>query len=231
MTKTVILPAHVGFILDGNRRWAREQELPTLEGHKVGLDNFNTIASYAFKRGISCVSAFVFSTENWKRTEEEVGYLMNLVTRAIDNYLNEFHKEGIKIVILGRRDGLRSKVLKAILRAEEATKDNTNGTLALCFNYGGQEEIVDAAKELIRKGIPADSLTKEDIAQALYGPEVPDVDLVIRTSGEHRMSGYMMWRTAYSEVYFSEKYWPSFEVEDLEIALDDYANRERRFGS
>ncbi len=221
------LPQHVGLILDGNRRWAKQQGLPTLEGHRRGSTVFKDIAFHAFERGVQNVSAYVFSQENWERTEEEVGYLMQLVLKAVEQYLDEFQERGIRLVILGRRDGLRSKVISAIKRAEEKTKDNTNGTLALCFNYGGQQEIVDAAQAVIENG---QELTTQSLSSALYQPQVPNLDLVIRTSGEQRLSGFMLWRAAYAELYFSDKMWPAFTAADFDQALQAYADRERRFG-
>jgi len=231
MSETAIMPTHVGFILDGNRRWAKEQGLPTLEGHKQGSEVFKEIALHAFERGVQYVSGFVFSTENWKRTEEEVGYLMGLVSNAVENYLDTFHKEGVRIVILGRRDGLRNKVLKAIQKAEETTKENTRGTLALCLNYGGQDEIVDAVKNIVESGLGSSLVTAEIVDQNIYAPQIPPLDLLIRTSGEQRTSGFMLWRAAYAELYFCDKYWPSFSVSDLDGALDCYGYRERRFGN
>lgn len=223
----VTLPQHVGIILDGNRRWAKQQGLPALEGHRRGSAVFKDIALHAFECGVHNVTAYVFSHENWERTDEEVGYLMQLVIKAVEQYLNEFEERGIKLVILGRRDGLRQKVLNAIKRAEDKTKDNTKGTLALCFNYGGRQEIVDAAQQVVDAG---NSLTPQSISSALYQPEVPDLDLVIRTSGEQRLSGFMLWRAAYAELYFSDKMWPAFTAADFDEALQAYADRERRFG-
>lgn len=226
-----VIPTHIGFILDGNRRWAKEQGIATLEGHRRGLDNLNEIAKHSFKRGVSYVSAFVFSVENWKRTEEEVGYLMGLVTKALEDYLDTFHKEGIKIVVLGRRDGLRAKVLQAINKAEEATKNNQNGTLGLCFNYGGHEEITDAVKEIVRSKVVAEEVTSDLIANHLYGSEIPPIDLIIRTSGEQRLSGFMLWRSNYSELLFCDTYWPAYTTHDLDNSLEWYSLRERRFGN
>ncbi len=221
------LPQHVGIILDGNRRWAKQQGLPVLEGHRRGSVVFKDIAFHAFERGVHNVTAYIFSQENWERTEEEVGYLMQLVIKAVEQYLDEFQERGIRLVILGRRDGLRRKVVNAIKRAEDKTKDNTNGTLALCFNYGGREEIVDAAKQVVAAG---ETLTTQSITSALYQPDIPNLDLVIRTSGEQRLSGFMLWRAAYAELYFSDKMWPAFTAADFDIALNAYADRERRFG-
>lgn len=227
MSDTNVIPSHVGIILDGNRRWAKQQGLPTLEGHRRGAEVFKEIALHAFGRGVSNVSAYVFSQENWQRTEEEVGYLMNLVVKAVENYLDEFNERGIKVVILGRRDGLRKKVIEAIAKTEEKTKHNTNGTLALCFNYGGREEIVDAADSLAKDH---KKITVESIGSAIYFPEIPDVDLIIRTSGEQRLSGFMLWRAAYSELYFSPVMWPAFTAQDFDVAIEDFNKRQRRHG-
>ncbi len=223
------IPNHLGIILDGNRRWATKNNLPLLEGHKKGAQVFEELALHAFNRGVKFVTGYVFSTENWQRTDEEVGYLMALVSKAVEDYLDVFHKEGIRIVILGRRDGLRSKVLKAITRAEETTADNTKGMLALCFNYGGQEEIVDSVNSMIAEGVR--EISKKDIEDNLYGPDLPNVDLLIRTSGEQRTSGFMLWRSPYAELYFSDVLWPDFTTSDLDNAFVSYSNRERRFGN
>lgn len=231
MSDTADLPQHVGIILDGNRRWAKEQGKLTLEGHKVGAEVFKDISIGAFERGIKYLSAYIFSTENWSRTEEEVGYLMGLVMNAVENYLDEFHQQGIKIVIMGRREGLRSKVLKSIQAAEEKTAENVRGTLALCFNYGGHDEIVHATQQLIEQGVTAKEVTAEKIEANLFAPEVPAADLIIRTSGEHRLSGFMLWRSAYSELHFTDKYWPDFTMDDFDAALADYTQRQRRFGA
>lgn len=224
------IPAHLGLILDGNRRWARQHDLPTLEGHRQGYDNLKDIAKVAINRGVSFVSAYIFSTENWNRTPREVKYLMDLAYRIMTKDVAELNKEQIKVVWLGSREKVSSKLLDAIEKAETSTRYNTRGTLALCFNYGGQEELVDAVRKVVTDGIPADKVTREVLENALYAPEVPPVDLLIRTSGEQRLSGYMMYRTAYAELFFTNKYWPDFSEQDLEIALVDYAERERRHG-
>lgn len=222
------VPAHVGIILDGNRRWAKQQGLPTLEGHRRGAETFKEIALHAFEKGVGTVSAYIFSNENWQRTEEEVGYLMQLVIKAVDQYLDEFHERGIKVVILGRREGLRKKVVESIVHTESKTADNTGGTLALCFNYGGQEEIADAAAQL---AATKQEITSENLSLAMYKPEVPNLDLIIRTSGEQRLSGFMLWRSPYAELYFTPTLWPAFTPADFDFALTDYANRQRRFGT
>jgi undecaprenyl diphosphate synthase len=229
MSQTI--PTHIGFILDGNRRWARENDLPTLEGHKRGSEVFQEIALHAFKRGVKNVTGFVFSSENWQRTDEEVGYLMGLVVKAVEDYLDTFNKEGIRIVILGRRDGLRAKVLNSIKKAEETTANNTNGTLGLCFNYGGQDEIADAVKLIVDNNVDSKKIDRQLISSYMYNPFLPDLDLIIRTSGEQRTSGFMLWRSTYAEMVFNSKYWPAYSTQDLDQDLECYAERERRFGS
>lgn len=223
-------PKHVGIILDGNRRWAKNQGIPTLEGHRKGAEVFKDISLHAFDKGVEYLSAYVFSTENWSRTKEETSYLMKLVVKAVEKYLSEFHKKGIKIIVLGERSNLNSSVLKAIEQTEQKTANNENGTLALCFNYGGQQEIIDATKKIISKNINLQELTLSLFEQNLYSPELPQLDLLIRTSGEQRTSGFMLWRSAYAELLFSEKLWPDYTVEDFDEALIEYNKRQRRFG-
>lgn len=231
MSDTATLPTHVGIILDGNRRWAKQQGLPVIQGHRHGMDVLKDISFHAFDKGVSYLSAFVFSTENWQRTEEEVNYLMDLVVKAVEKYLDEYHAKGVRIIILGRREGIRQKVLDAAARTEEKTKHNTNGVLALCFNYGGKEEIVDGVRQLIEKGIAAEDINEEVLASVLYAPEIPDADLVIRTSGEQRTSGFMLYRAAYAELKFIDKLWPEFTTADFDGILQEYETRERRFGA
>jgi len=225
---TVPVPRHLGIILDGNRRWAKQQGLKTLEGHQQGAEVFREIVYAALDRGVEYVSAWIFSTDNWKRTQEEVSYLMGLVLKVVDKYLDEFHQKGVKIVILGSREGLNDKVIAALDKTIEKTANNTQGTVALCFNYGGKQEIIDAIKRL-----PDDEkadLTSDKFEQYLYSKDVPGVDLIVRTSGERRTSGYMMWRADYAELLFVDKFWPDFTTEDLDEVLAEYKQRNRRFG-
>jgi undecaprenyl diphosphate synthase len=230
MTDTAALPVHVGIVLDGNRRWAKKNGVPDIQGHRQGMDVLKDVSFHAFERGVQYLSAYVFSTENWQRAEEEVNYLMDLTVKAVEKYLDEFHERGVRVVVLGRRKGIRQKVLDAMTRAEEKTKDNTQGTLALCFNYGGREELVDALKHIVAEGFTPNQITADVIAGSLYSPEIPDLDLLIRTSGEERTSGFMLYRAAYAELYFVDKLWPDFTNKDFDGALDNYAKRERRFG-
>jgi undecaprenyl diphosphate synthase len=230
MTENIMVPTHLGLILDGNRRWARSQGLPTLEGHRKGYDNLKTIARHAFESGVQYVSAFVFSTENWNRAKQEVDYLMNLAMKIASKDAAELIKENIKIVVLGIEDRLDAKLVDMWRRTEEDSKNNTGGTLALCFNYGGLREISDAVKKIAAKGAKAEDISEELVAQNLYHPEVPAVDLMIRTSGEQRISNFMLWRLAYAELYFTNKHWPAFTPADLDLAIAEYTKRQRRYG-
>lgn len=223
------IPQHLGIILDGNRRWAEAQGLSPLEGHQKGAEVFRDVVYAAFDRGIQYISAYVFSTENWQRTQEEVSYLMNLVLKVVEKYLGEFHEKGIKVLILGSREGLSAKVQKALDKTIAQTADNQKGTVALCFNYGGKQEIIDAIKQ-VPEGEKA-SLTPDKFEQYLYSAEVPVVDMVVRTSGEQRTSGFMLWRADYAELLFVKKMWPDFTVADLDEVLAEYKRRSRRFGN
>lgn len=225
-----VVPKHLGLILDGNRRWAREHGLPTLEGHRKGYENLKTIARAAFDRGVQYVSAYIFSTENWSRSQEEVDYLMNLAMKIATKDAKKLIKENIKIVVLGIEDKVPPKLVKTWRETEAASKNNTGGTLAICFNYGGQLEITDAVKNIISAGTTADEVTTDLITQNLYHPEVPPIDLMIRTSGEQRISNFMLWRMAYAEMYFAQVHWPAFDVVQLDEALAEFACRNRRFG-
>lgn len=224
------IPNHLGLILDGNRRWAREQGLPTLEGHRQGYENLKTLARHAFKQGVQYVSAYIFSTENWSRDKAEVDYLMNLALKIATKDAKELSKENIKVVVLGITDNVPAKLVKAWRNTEEDSKNNTGGTLALCFNYGGTRELTDAIKAIIEDGISSDKISEQTISDHLYHPEIPDVDFMIRTSGEHRISNFMLWRIRYAELYFVDTHWPGLTVDDLTAALEEFANRNRRFG-
>lgn len=223
-----VLPRHLGLILDGNRRWARSRGLPQLKGHQKGYENLKTIARAGFKRGVPFISAYIFSTENWNRSEDEVSYLMDLAYDVATKEVRELNKDNIRVRFLGSRDHLSSRLLEAIDEAEDITRRNSGGTLALCFNYGGQQEIVDAVNEI--RDQPT-LITAEAIEEHLYAHDVPPLDLIIRTSGEQRLSNFMLWRSAYAELYFCDVHWPAFSEDDLERALEDYAARQRRFGT
>ncbi len=225
-----IVPKHVGLILDGNRRWATSRGLKSVEGHKVGAETFKKVSLAAFDRGVQYLTAYVFSTENWHRTKDEVSFLMKLIVRAVELHLDGFHQNNIKIVVLGDRTGIPKSVLDAIERTIQKTSANTGGVLGLCFNYGGKPEILQAVRSIVKSGVSAEDIDEGLLDTYMYEPEIPAMDLMIRTSGEHRTSGYMLWRADYAELYFLDKLWPDFTVEDFDEALADYAKRQRRFG-
>lgn len=227
---------HLGFIVDGNRRWARERGLPTLEGHRRGFDKVEKIASEVISRGVEFVSFYMFSTENWGRSDEEVAYLMDLLRKNAEKMAKKFKKEGIRCVIMGRKEPAPDDVWEKLLKLEEETKDGVKGTVCICFNYGGHWEIADAVTKILAKRADDKScadlaeITPETIAENLYHPEVPPADLIVRTSGEERISGFQLWRAAYSEFLFLEKYFPDMEIDDLDGIFAEYDSRQRRFG-
>lgn len=230
MSDDLIIPRHVGYIIDGNRRWAKKHGLPTYEGHLAGYNAVKEIAFASRDAGIEYMSIYIFSTENWKRSQEEVKGLMALILRVFTSDVKLFDENNIRLKVLGVREGLDSKIIKAIDSLEERTKSNTAGTVAICLNYGGQSEIVDAVKKIVKQGVPADDITVDLIAENLYGAEVPPVDVVVRTSGEKRLSNFMLWRSAYSELIFLKKMWPDMTKDDVTDIIKEYSNRHRRFG-
>ena len=230
MSEKTELPRHVGFIVDGNRRWAKQHGLPAYEGHLAGYNSLKDVLLETLRCGVKYASAYVFSTENWKRSEEEVGHLMKLFVKMLEADVSIFLDNNIKLRVIGSRDGLSDALIKVIDNAEEKTRNLTGGELLLCLNYGGHLEIADAVKKVIRSGISAEDVTPELIAQNLYAPEVPPCDLIVRTSGEQRLSNFMLWRAAYSELMFIDKHWPDMTTDDVTAILDEYARRNRRFG-
>ncbi len=224
------VPRHIGFIVDGNRRWAKQHGLPAYEGHMAGYNTLQDVLTETLDQGVEYVSAYVFSTENWKRSEDEVGRLMGLILKIFTADLHILQEKNIRLRVIGTQEGISDKVLKAISEAEAATKDNTAGTLALCFNYGGQMEIVDAVKQIIEDGTQAADVTTELITAHLYDPDIPPCDIVVRTSGEQRLSNFMLWRSAYSELLFIEKNWPDMTKQDVTDIIEEYKLRGRRFG-
>lgn len=227
--KTVI-PKHIGIIMDGNRRWAKERNLSSLEGHLKGYEKVKLIPGWFFSRGVKIVSVFAFSTENWNRSRNEVNYLLKLVKRAFKEELDEFNQKGYRVLISGRIDELPGDLPEVCLKAINKTKANTTGTLNICLNYGGRAEIVDAIKKMIKNNIKLEQVHEGLIKKYLYNGILSDPDIVVRTSGEQRISGFMLWQSAYSELLFIKKYWPDFEESDVKIILDEYAKRNRRFG-
>jgi undecaprenyl diphosphate synthase/isopentenyl-diphosphate delta-isomerase type 1 len=225
-----VLPRHIGFIVDGNRRWARAKSLTTFEGHQTGFSNLTDIAEYAFKKGVEYVSAYVFSTENWNRNKEEVDYLMKLAEEMALNNLEKLNQQNIRICYLGSKNRISKKLSKIIELVEKKTFYNTSGTLALCFNYGGQTEIIEAVQNVLNSKLKASDINMQKFYEYLYKPELPPLDLVIRSSGEQRLSNFMLWRAAYSELIFSKVHWPDFNETELNKCLAIFAKRQRRFG-
>ena len=225
-----LIPQHIGFVIDGNRRWAKKHGLPTYEGHLAGYNGLKDVLIESLNRGVKYASAYVFSTENWKRTAEEVNSLMGLLLRVLESDVPIFVENRIRLRVIGTREGLPKAVIKAIDRAEATTAELDGGELLLCLNYGGHLEIADAVKKIIQSGVSADDVTPEMIAQNLYAPEVPPCDLIVRTSGEQRLSNFMLWRAAYSELLFVDKLWPDMTKEDVSDILEEYQRRNRRFG-
>ena len=229
--ETKNIPYHVGIIMDGNRRWAKAKGLPTLEGHRRGYDKVKKVGRWCKDRGVKILTVWAFSTENWKRSEKEVNYLMNLLKFALSKgEIDQLHKDGIKVQIIGQKERLSESMQELIKEAEERTKDNKEGILNLAISYGGRADILEAIKKIINKNTPAGQVTEEIMDQNLWTAGMPDPDLIIRTSGELRTSGFLTWQSAYSELYFCQNHWPDFSEKDLDEAFADYARRQRRFG-
>lgn len=219
---------HLGFIVDGNRRWAHARGLPTLKGHERGFEKVELVVDTLKDRAIEFVSFYLFSTENWNRSAEEIDYLMRLVETRFDKLVQKCQNENLRILVFGRPERVKPKIWQKMLDAETTTQDNTGMTVCICFNYGGHWEIADAATKAIAAG--ETELTPETFARYLYHPEVPNCDLIVRTSGEQRISGFQLWRAAYSEFLFLEKQFPDIEAADCEAILAEFSNRQRRFG-
>ena len=227
------VPNHVAIIMDGNRRWATERGLNKSEGHLEGSKTLKELVEYAFSNGIKVLSVFAFSTENFNRSKIEVDYLMNLFVKMFTNYFDELNEKGIKIVFSKRESGLPTKLEKIIKNVEEKTKNNSKGTFNICINYGGQFEILDTIKKISKKvkdnEIDIENIDKEYVERNLY-QDLPPIDLLIRTSGEYRVSNFMLWQMAYSEFYFTDTYFPDFHKEEFEKAIKEFSNRDRRYG-
>ncbi len=217
--------------MDGNRRWARSRGLPPLEGHRQGYEKMKKVGKWCKAKGVKILTVWAFSTENWARSKQEVSYLMDLLANALSKKEIEWiKKENIKLQIIGQRERLSKTLQKLVNEAEEATKNNKDGILNLAISYGGRAEILEAIRKIVAKNIPADKITEEMINQNLWTAGMPYPDLIIRTSGEQRTSGFLLWQSAYSELYFYKKPWPDFSEKDLEEAFGNYVKRQRNFG-
>lgn len=221
------IPNHIGYIMDGNRRWAKQHGLPTYEGHLAGYGRVKDIVRASVDSGVKYVSFYAFSTENWDRTEKEINYLMKLFMRMFTSDLEEIVGENVRIIVAGTDDRLDKKVIQAARDAEARTANNTRATVMICFNYGGQKEIVEAANRLVAAG---QEITEQSISDNLYAPDVPPCDIIVRTSGEQRLSNFMLWRAAYSELIFVDKHWPDMRAEDVKKVIAEYNKRSRRYG-
>ncbi len=224
-------PRHLAMIMDGNRRWAKEKGLPSVEGHRAGYETMKKVGDWCLDRGVEVLTVYAFSTENWKRSETEVGFLMTLLEHALDKELDYFISRKIKLRILGRREGFKPRILELIDKAQEATKDFDAMTFAICLNYGGRMELVDAVKEIVAEGMQPEAIDELSISKRLYWPNMPDPDMIVRTSGEERLSGFLLWQSAYSEFYWLKKNWPAIDEKDIDAIIEEYKTRQRRYGA
>jgi len=229
--KLANVPKHIGFIIDGNRRWARQHNFPVNYGHKKGSDKVKKVIDWSFDKGVKILSFYVFSTENWGRSQGEINHLMKLIKQLFDKDLNYFIKKGIKLLISGwvNDPRLSVEIRKIIKEAQTKTKDNKDGIVNLAFNYGGRLEIIQAIKKIIKEKIKASAIKEGLINKYLWVPDLPDPDLIVRTS-EMRLSGFLLWQSAYAELCFIDKYWPSISEKDVDDILVEYSQRKRRFG-
>lgn len=221
---------HIAIIMDGNRRWAKEKFLPSAMGHQKGVDSLRSTMRLFDKFGIKYLTVYAFSTENWNRKKEEVEFLMGLLAKTLLNELDDMHKENVRIRFLGNISQLNSNLIEIVKNAEEKTKNNTGVNLNIAFNYGSRDEITNAVKQIVKEGINPEDITEELISQHLYTKDIPDPDLLIRTGGEKRISNYLLWQLAYSELYVTDAYWPEFDKNELSKAIIEFEKRNRRFG-
>jgi len=224
------VPTHVAIIMDGNGRWARQRGLSRMAGHRAGTENIRQVIERFADCGIKYLTLYAFSTENWNRPRPEVQGLMRILSRVIKRETKHFHENGIRLLHLGRLDGLSPNLQQQVLDAIELTKDNDRMTVCIAFNYGGRAEILDAARRLMTNGLSPDGVDEDVFSSYLYTADIPDPDLIIRTAGEMRVSNFLLWQGAYAEFYSTDVYWPAFDSEVIDQALLAYSQRKRRFG-
>ncbi len=224
------IPYHVGIIMDGNGRWAKQRGLPRSEGHRHGVENLRGVLEACGDFGVKILTIYAFSTENWGRPPAEVRFLIGIIDYFIDRELNALHQKGVKLRHIGKLDGLNPRLKKRIHEALELTRNNEVITLNIAFNYGGRDDIVQAVRQIMREGIAPDAVTEDLISQHLYTAGQPDPDLIIRTGGDMRLSNFLMWQAAYSEFYSTPTFWPDFDRTELLRAIEYYGARDRRFG-
>lgn len=223
------IPEHIAIIMDGNGRWAKNRSLPRTAGHAAGSKKFKEIARYCNKIGVKHLTVYAFSTENWRRPKEEVDAIMNIFRDYLKDSAN-FKSENIKLEFIGDRSGMPEDIVELMARAEYDSKDATGLKCYMAINYGGRDELVHAVRDIIKEGISAEDITEDTISSHIYTSHYPDPELIIRPSGEYRLSNFLIWQSAYSEFWFSNILWPDFSTDDLERAIDDYNKRNRRFG-
>ena len=228
------VPNHVAIIMDGNGRWAQKRGLKRTKGHQKGADVLKKISEYVYDKKIKVLSVFAFSTENWKRDKEEVDYLMDLFLKVFKINFESIKKKGVKVIFSGVKNKLSNKVINAMHKMMEETKNNKNGIFNICLNYGGQDEIVEATKKICKEvnenKLKIEEINKEIFSKYLFN-DLPPIDLMIRTSGEYRISNFMLWQLAYSELYFTDTLWPDFNEKEFDKAMDSFNKRDRRFGA
>lgn len=224
-----VLPTHIAIIMDGNGRWAKKRSLPRTAGHVAGSKNFKDIARYCNKIGLKYLTVYAFSTENWKRPQDEVDNIMRIFKEYLEDAKN-FKDENIKVQFIGDRSVLDDDIKRLMKESEDASRDATGLHLNIAINYGGRDEIVHAVKNIVNNGVAPENIDEQLISENLYTAGQPDPDFIIRPSGEYRLSNYLIWQSAYSEYWFSDILWPDFKPKDLEKAIDDYNHRNRRFG-
>jgi undecaprenyl diphosphate synthase len=231
MKRDLSVPRHVAIVMDGNGRWAKKRYLPRFFGHKAGVDALVKVINASADRGVEYLTVFAFSSENWKRPEDEVSGLMGLVLVAVTKYLAKLARDGVKIIIVGDRNAVSDRLRAAWTEAEDATRHNTRITLSVAFNYGGRWDVVQACRHAVADGLQPDEITEARLSGYMAMKHAPDPDLFIRTGGEVRISNFLLWQVAYSELVFTDCLWPDFDVHALDAALAAYAARERRFGA
>ena len=224
------IPKHIAIIMDGNGRWAKEKGKLRVEGHKKGAENIEKIIDYSIKLGVKYLTVYAFSTENWKRPEVEVKALMKLFAKYLEDKKEELKKQGVKLLVTGTEENIPNKLLKKIRDTEEYLSDCNQITFNIAFNYGGRKEIVDGINKIIKENRENKEINEEEFKKYLYRPEIPDPELVIRTSGEFRVSNFLLWEIAYSEFYVTNVYWPDFDEREYDLAIASYNKRDRRFG-
>ena len=224
------IPKHIAIIMDGNGRWAKEKGKLRVEGHKKGAENIEKIIDYSIKLGVKYLTVYAFSTENWKRPEVEVKALMKLFAKYLEDKKEELKKQGVKLLVTGTEENIPNKLLKKIRDTEEYLSDCNQITFNIAFNYGGRKEIVDGINKILKENRENKEINEEEFKKYMYRPEIPDPELVIRTSGEFRVSNFLLWEIAYSEFYVTNVYWPDFDEREYDLAIASYNKRDRRFG-